>query len=251
MARAAAKDAARPQRQRRLPLAEIKKAINVVPDAEIKKFLAAELHRDGDMLERFGALARQSLAKSRGADYRAKVEKVLDKASGGGIITHHTGYVSLADVIKDAKNREKAGDYEEAARIYGQISEAIIDYLPRIYSVAARFRDYVSRCIQAVGECAKKSGDAGARMRIVRYLVDRALADEDGMWLDDYEGALDSACQTRDDIKGLLKMIDGALSAGPPAGRGRDADEWGKYMGEYANDVRGRLGGGGGEAGGG
>lgn len=248
MARAAAGDRARPQR--RPTLAEVKKMINVVPDADIKKFLAAELRGDGDMLERFGALARRSLASSRGADYRAKVEMALDKASGGGIITHHTGYVSLASIIKDAKNRERAGDYEEAARMYGQISEAVIDYLPRIYSVASRFRGYVSKCILAVGECAKKSGDAGVRMRIVRYLVDRALVDSDGAWLDEYWMALDSACQTRGDKEGMLEMIDGSLSAGPPAGMGSDADVWGKYMREYADDVRGRLDGEGGPAGG-
>lgn len=79
MARSAPRNAAKGQQQRRPTLAEVKKMINVVSDADVKKFLAAELRRDGDMLGRFGALAGRSLSDSRGADYYAKTERLLNK----------------------------------------------------------------------------------------------------------------------------------------------------------------------------
>ena len=239
-------------RQRRPALAEVRKLIGVVPDADIKKFLAAELRRDGDMLARFSGLASRSLAGSRGDDYYAKVKGMLDRASGGGFISHHTRHISLAGVIKDARAREKIGDYAEAARIYGQIADAVIDYLPMIYSVASRFRDHASRCILAMGGCAEKADGAEWR-RIAGYLASGYARDHDGMWADEYEAALDKAIRSRDDEGRLIGIIDEALSSGPPAGRGmrKKGDGWGKYLREYGEEVRGRAGGGPGGGGGG
>ena len=240
-ARAASGDA---DKQRRPALAEIRKMINVVPDADIKKFLAAELRKDGALLERFGALAGRSLAASRGGDYYAKVQRLLDTASGrGGIISHHSPYISLAGVMKDARAREKIGDYVEAARMYGQIADAIIDNLPRIYSVTERFRSHASRCIRAMGECAEKAGDARARMHIAKRLAVGYARDIDGVWVDEYEESLDKTIQAQGDRERLAKVIEGVLSAGPPAGLGKqDQDGWGKYLrmhGEYAEDQEG------------
>lgn len=216
--------------------------INVVPDAGAKEFLAGELARDGARRGRFEALARRSEFDARGEDYRARVTEMLDRGSGGGFISHHTPYISIADVKRDARARERAGDYEGAARIYGQTAEAIIDYLPRIFSVAGRFRDQARRCILAVGECAKKSRDGGARMRMLQYLVDRMLDDTQTLWLDDYWAALEGACPARDDRRMLLGMIEECLSAGPPADLGRDdRNDWGKYVRVFADDLREEL----------
>ena len=218
--------------------------INVVPDADVKKFLAAELRRDEAMLGRFGELTSQSLSDSRGEDYYARVERLLDKGSGGGFISHHTPYISLADVTKDAKAREKIGDYVEAARIYGQIAEAIIDYLPRIYSVTERFRNQASRCILAMGGCAEKAGNAGARRHIARHLADGYARDYDGMWVDEYEAALDKVLRGPDDERRLREVIEKVLSAGPPEGLDKtERDEWGKYLGEYRDGIGKREGG--------
>ena len=237
MAGAAAKGAAK---QRRPALAEIKKIINVVSDADAKKFLAAELRRDEDMLKRFGDLAGRSLAASRGEDYYAKVERLLKRGSGGGVISHHTPYISLAGVTKDAKAREKIGDYVEAARIYGQIAEAIIDYLPRIYSVTERFRDQASRCIQAMGGCAEKASNAGARRHIARYLADGYARDYEGMWADEYEAALDKVIHGPDDERRLREVVEKVLSAGPPDDPDRGVrDSWGKYLREYCDGIGG------------
>lgn len=234
-------------RKRRPTLAEVRKMINVVPDADIKKFLAAELRKDEGLLARFGELTSRSLADSRGEDYYAKVKNLLDRASGGGPISHHTRYISLADVMKDARAREKIGDHAEAARIYGQIASAIIDYLPMIYSVADRFRNHASRCILAMGECAEKAGGAGERRRIARYLADAYARDYDGMWVDEYEASLDKVIQARGDKERLLETIEKVLSAGPPDDRGmgkRERDGWGEYLREYRDGVRNEAGGG-------
>ena len=232
----------RTQRRRMPAVAEARRMVNAVPDADVKDFLAAELCRDGDMLGRFEARVRRILSDSRGAAYRAAVVEVLDRGSGGGgFMSHRTPYVSLAGVTRDARAREKAGDYEEAALIYGQTAEAIIEYLPRIFSVAGRFRDKAGRCIRAVGECAARSGEGG-RMRIVQYLVDRMLDDWEALWLDDYWAALENACRTRGDRERLLGMLERCLAAGPPADLGRhDRDGWGRYAKVCADELRGEL----------
>ena len=239
MARAAPKSAGKRQQGQRQPAAaEIRKMINVVSEADIKKFLASELRRDGDMLGRFGALAGRSLSDSRGADYYAKVERLLEKGSDRGLISHHTPYISLVSVTKDAKAREKIGDYAEAARIYGQIADAIIDHLPHIFSVTERFRSQASRCILAMGGCAEKAGDAGARMRIARYLAAGYVRDYGGMWTDEYEDALDKVVQKQGDKERLRKVIEKVLAAGPPAGLDKyELDGWGKYLKEYGDDL--------------
>ena len=230
-------------------VAEVRRMVNAVPDADVKDFLAAELCRDEKMLGRFEARVRRILSDSRGAAYRTAVAEALDRGSGGsGFMSHRTPYVSLVGVTRDARAREKAGDYEEAALMYGQTAEAIIEYLPRIFSVAGRFRDKASRCIQAVGKCAAGgAGDAaagkGARMRIVQYLVDRMLDDREGLWLDDYWAALENACRTRGDRERLLGMLERCLAAGPPADLGRhDRDGWGRYVKVCAGELRGELG---------
>ena len=238
MARAAPKSAGKGQRQP--AAAEIRKMINVVSEADIKKFLAAELRRDGDMLGRFGALAGKSLAGSRGADYYAKVERLLEKGSDRGLISHHTPYISLVSVTKDAKAREKIGDYAEAARIYGQIADAIIDWLPHIFSVTERFRSQASRCILAMGGCAEKAGDAGARMRIAKYLAAGYARDYSGMWTDEYEAALEKVVQKQGDGKRLREVIEKVLEAGPPDGLDKyEMDRWGKYLKEYVEGMEG------------
>ena len=222
-------------------VAEARRAVSAVPVADVREFLAAELRGNGALRGRFEARVRKILSDSRGADYRAAVLEVLDRGAGGGFISHRTPYVSLAGITRDAKARERAGEYEEAALMYGQTAEAIIEYLPRIFSVAGRFRDKASRCILAVGECAAGAGNTGARMRIVQYLVDRMLEDTDGLWLDEYWAALENACRTRGDRERLVEMIDRCLAAGPPADLGRNRDEWGKYPREWAGDMRDGL----------
>lgn len=76
---------------------------------------------------------------------------MFDRASGGDIISHRTPNINLGGVIKDASAREKIGDYVEAARMYGQIADAIIDNFSRIYGVTDRFHRHASRCIRAMG----------------------------------------------------------------------------------------------------
>ena len=241
----AAQGRGRMQRQRMLTVAEARRMVNAVPDADVKEFLAAELCGNGALLGRFEARVRRILSDSRGAAYRAAAVEVLDRGSGGGFISHRTPYVSLAGITRDARARERAGDYEEAARMYGQVSEAIIEYLPRIFSVAGRFRDKASRCIRGVGECAARargSAEGGARMRIVQYLVDRMLDDAETLWLDDYWAALENACRTRGDRKRLLGMLERCLAAGPPADLGRDGrDGWGKYVKVCADELKEQL----------
>lgn len=64
------------------------------------------------------------------------------------------------------------------------------------------------------------------------------------LWLDDCWAALESACPARDDRDALLGMIDGRLSAGPPADLGRGGrDDWGKCVRAFADDLREELGG--------
>ena len=247
MARSAPRNAAKGQQQQRRPtLAEVKKMINVVSDADIKKFLAAELRRDGDMLGRFGALAGRSLSDSRGADYYAKTERLLNKGSDGGLISHHTPYVSLVGVTKDAKAREKIGDYAEAARIYGQVAAAIIDWLPYIISVTERFRSQASRCILAMGGCAEKEPNAGARMRIAKYLAAGYARDYYGMWTDEYGASLDKVPQKEGDKEKLRAVIEKVLSAGAPDGLEKDEREgWGKYLKGYVDGLEDQQEGGG------
>ena len=80
-------------------------------------------------------------------------------------------------------------------------------------------------------------------MRTVQYLVDRMLDGTETLWLDDYRAALEKACPARDDRDALLGMIDGRLSAGPPADLGRGGrDDWGKYVRVFADDLREELG---------
>ena len=228
-------------KQPRPTLTEIKRMINVVSDADVKKFLAAELRRDGDMLGRFGALAGRSLSDSRGADYYAKTERLLNRGSDGGLISHHTPYVSLVGVTKDAKAREKIGDYAEAARIYGQIAGAIIDHLPYIISVTERFRIQASRCILAMGVCAEKEARPGACMRIAKYLAAGYARDYYGMWTDEYEGALDKVPRKQGGKGKLRGVIEKVLSEGPPDGLEKDEREgWGKYLKEYGDDLEGQ-----------
>ena len=239
----AAQERGKARRQRMPTVAEARRMVNAVPDADVRDFLAAELC--GNLLGRFGARVHRILSDSRGAAYRAAVVEALDRGSVGGFISHRTPYVSLAGITRDARARERAGDYEEAALMYGQISEAIIEYLPRIFSVAGRFREKASRCMRGVGECAARAGgeaEGGARMRIVQYLVDRMLDDRETLWLDDYWAALENACRARGDRKRLLGMLERCLAAGPPADLGwQDRDGWGRYVKEWAGDLRDDL----------
>ena len=231
------------QRRRGPTVAEARKVINVVPDADVKRFLASELCKDEGMMGRFGALARRSLDKSRGEDHYAKVERMIRTGLNTGRISDSRPRISLAKATKDARAREGVGDYAEAARIYGQVASAIIDSLPHVYVATDELWEQAVECIQAMGRCAEKEPNAGARMRIAKDLATGHAMDYNDACTDDYKEALGKAIHKEDDKKRLRGVIEEILSGGPPAKRGRDLRErWVKCLEAYAEGLGNKQG---------
>ena len=231
------------RRRGRPTVAEARKVINVVPDADVKRFLASELCKDEGMMGRFGALAGRFLAKSRGADHYAKVERLIRSGLNTGRISDSRPYISLAKVTKDARAREGVGDYAEAARIYGQVAAAIIDSLPNVFVVTDQLWGQAAECIQAMGRCAEKAVDVGARMRIAVHLAAGHALDYNDACTDEYKEALGKVIHKQADKKRLRGVIEGILSGGPPADRGTDLRErWEKCLRAYADGLEGKRG---------
>ena len=241
MARAAPRSA--PKKRKGPTVAEIGKVIKVVPDVDVKRFLASELRRDEEMMGRFEELAGRFLAKSRGADHYAKVERLIGRGLNSGRISDSRPFIAFTKVTKDARVREGVGDYVEAARIYGQIASAIIDWLPNVFVVPDELREQAGACILAMGGCAEKAGDTGVRMRIARHLAEGYARDYKGACDIEYEEALGKVPQKPGDKKRLRGVIEEVLSGGPQGVLGRDRRaEWGRRLKEYGEGKGSRQG---------
>ena len=233
------KDAAQRQQKRLPSMPEISRAINAVPAAEAKKFFASEMRKDPALLGRFLAVARRLREAQKKIDYGEAVQKRLDRTAGKrGIIDHFTKTVDFSDLLQEARASEKIGDRAEAARLYAEMSEAILRNMSRIdYRIEDRFQGQAKRCIMRIGKYAREARSADDRRVFLAYLLRGWAADIYNQALYEYAGSALGSGTEPDDARymaGLLNAIKGDTGKRQKAGED-------KYAASHLREMRKML----------
>ena len=112
----------------------------------MRKFLARELAGNSEAAERF-ALGLGTLPPA-GLDYYKRVRAMFAEAAAAEALEPHgysDNYVELDGVMETASEFERAGEFDEAARIYGQIAASANDHMAMAYT----YGDYVATAEEA------------------------------------------------------------------------------------------------------
>ena len=172
------------------------------------RFLAAELRSNPGAVERLAGLVRRESARRAQRDYRALTGRALKRAAGRKGFIDIGSRVDFSGPTSDARACEGIRDYPEAARIYGEVYEAIDENFGLVYSGVGRFHAQARRCIEGMGRCAAAARAAGERRKVLARLL--------GLWLrkgdygqSDIERALMSGIAGPDDTAHLAGMLGG------------------------------------------
>lgn len=198
--------------------------LGMIPTATAGRFLAAEMRRDPDALKRFVAVVRNERRKRLQKDYRAETDRMLKRAAGKkGYIDQSSKLVKFSGPMKDAKDSEKIYDHAEAARIYGEVYEAIMENIERVYSGTGMFYRQANRCIEGMGRCAGEVRGTGERRGILSAMA--------ALWIDDrnynssaFRKALVHGISSPEDAGHVASMIKARRRGGGSTMNGRDVE---------------------------
>ena len=193
-------------RAARVLLGDIASMITEASPEYMREFLAGEMQRNPAVAKRFGSGIMWDVPA--GTNHARKINALFSAARPrGGPARRLDGWdrgIDLGPFVAVASRFEKAGDYGEAARVYGQIADAVAANTGRDES----YDDVIRESIRRAGRCAseikggtKKDGGARIREMLGRY---RAA---DARFRGDCEAALLSACAAADGPAHLLAAV--------------------------------------------
>lgn len=238
--------------------AEIDAMLKESTTSYMKQFLAGALAKDPSMARRFGK--GMNWRPPEGTDYRAKIDALFNRAAGTANEyedeedeyeedeyeedgEYEDEYeedgeygkaVDLDSVMSAAKQFEKAGNHGEAARIYGELADAVATKSKSGYR-RGMYDDTIREAIAKMGECsARVKGapkESGGR---IRDMFDRSRGGGDARFRSDYEAALWSACKSADNMRILLAAVEPHVPKDEPAagiggrGGGEEGEDGGR-----------------------
>ena len=191
----------------------------------MRSFLAGEMERHPSMAERFSRGA--GWKRPIGEDYREKVNALFRKPGGAGFFLYEyggggggrAGEVDLDPVISAAVQFERSGNHREAARIYGQIADAVAENSPighRRKAYDGIVRDLIGRLGRAAAKI-KEEVDGGQ----IKEIFERHLRG-DARFRGDYENALWTACASAANLRELLEAVEPHVPKEGGAGAGAE-----------------------------
>ena len=172
------------------------------------RFLAAELRSNPGAAGRLAGLVRRESAKRAKKDYRALTGRALKRAAGRMGYIDRGSRVDFSGPTADARACEGIRDYPEAARIYGEVYEAIDENFGLVYSGVGRFHAQARRCIEGMHRCAVSARTAGERRDVLSRLLRLWLGKGD-YCQSDIEKALMSGIAGPGDTGHLAGMLGG------------------------------------------
>ena len=227
-------------RAARAALGDIASMITAASPEYTREFLAGEMQRNPSVAKRFGAGIMWDAAA--GTNHAKKINALFSGARPrGGPARRLDGWdreIDLGPFIAVASRFERAGDYGEAARVYGQIADAAAANAGRDESYDGVIRESIRRaglCAAGIKGGTKKDGGARIREMLGRY---RAADDR---FRGDCEAALLSACAAADGPAHLLAAVKPHVPRGARARKGARGGRRAGAKGPPADEEGGRM----------
>ena len=179
------------------------------PTAKMIKFLAAQLKRDKKLEERFLAHFA-SLSTNIPRDYRGEMSMMFENDANAGHAGHH-----LNEFFTAAKAREKAGNYDEAARIYRAIIEFASCKVGSLES-PSRYEGYIYKALQRTTSCmATQNPDKGQVAEHARFVIGRLLLSYD-IHQDPYYDHMLDLCKAGLDPEPIIHVLEQVVNTITP-----------------------------------
>lgn len=176
-----------------------------ITPAQMKKFLTNEMENDIELLDRFTNM----IGKDTGTiDYYSKVDAMYQNAIGRGGLVEYGIEVNFDQITEMAQQCRKRRDYEEAIRIYREMSETIAKNMGIVDDSDGYYGMCFSDAIHSMETCMNKQKDPQIRQQYISYLFKRFMLKDPDYFADYYEDALYALCTFREDFAYLEEILD-------------------------------------------
>lgn len=211
------KEAAQRRANLKADKGEVRAILKGATADQMRRFLEKEMARDATVLDRFSH--DTGITRARRTDYRPRIAAIFSRADSQ---VEGRGWADKADfggVAKAAKGFEKAGDMDEAARIYIQLCEAISSDIKTSFDSGGHYEAWYARSVRMLGECARKMDDEKARRAILSKMVGICVENDPENYDEEYDDALLGALATPEDAEHVVGEVGKRLPR-PSAGKG-------------------------------
>ena len=184
---------------------EVRGLLAGASEDQMRRFLEKEMARDATVLDRFSHAT--GITRARRTDYRPRIAAIFSKADAQ---VEGRGWADKADfggIAKAAKGFEKAGDGEEAARIYIQLCDAISANIKTSFDSGGHYEAWYARAVRMLGECARKMDDEKARRAVLAKMVDICVDNDPENFDEEYDDALLDALADAADAEYVVGVV--------------------------------------------
>ena len=183
---------------------------------QMRRFLEKEMIRDAAVLDRFSHST--GITRARRTDYRPRIAALFSKADSQ---VEGRGWADKADfggITKAAKGFERAGDRDEAARIYIQLCDAMPYHIKKSFDSGGHYEAWYARAVRMLGECARGMDDEKARRAVLSRMIDICVRNDPENYDEEYEDALLGALADTGDAEYVIEVV-GKMLPGRPSAR--------------------------------
>lgn len=172
---------------------------------QMRRFLEKEMARDAAVLDRFSHAT--GITRARRTDYRPRIAALFSKADSQVEGRGWADKVDFGGIAKAARGFEKAGDREEAARIYIQMCDAISSNIKKSFDSGGHYEAWYARAVRMLGECAAKMDDEKARRAVLAKMVDICVDNDPENFDEEYDDALLGALANTADAEYVVGVV--------------------------------------------
>ena len=213
------KEAAERRANLKADKAEVRGLLARATADQMRRFLEKEMIRDAAVLDRFSHTT--GITRARRTDYRPRIAALFSKADSQVEGRGWADKVDFGGIAKAAKGFEKAGDREEAARIYIQLCDAISSHIKTSFDSGGHYEAWYARTVHMLGECARKMDDEKARRAILSKMIDICVRNDPENYDEEYDDALLGALANTGDAEYVVGAVGKMLPRRSAGGKAR------------------------------
>ena len=179
--------------------------LDAVKEDQIREFLAEEMESNEELWERFVAVF--GVRRGNGTDYLTMVESMYSESVDGryGLVPYGIE-IDFGKITRLARAHEGRKDYEEAIRVYRELSEVIAKNMDMIDDSDGYYGICFSDSIHSMVECINRQGVI--KERHIKYMFEKFMLKEPDYFAEHYEYALSAICTTANDLACWEKLLD-------------------------------------------
>ncbi len=186
---------------------------------QMRRFLEKEMARDATVLDRFSHAT--GITRARRTDYRPRIAALFSKADSQVEGRGGADKVDFGGITKAAKGFEKAGDRDEAARIYIQLCDTISSHIKTSFDSGGHYEAWYARAVRMLGECARKMDDERARRAVLSKMIDVCVKNDPENYDEEYDDALLGALANTADAEYVVGAVGKMLPKRAAGGKRR------------------------------